>query len=149
MKTLFLFGIMLLYATISFACHKDLGDPLIGHHKWSSKSGLLMYTENSTAIISTSTWCNTYTSFLQQEYEAIAMEAANGEGPHIKIIAEFEGCPVQVHPKFSKILKLNYLSIFDQPKTVDIVKLRQLISKMVGANDSLRKSCNLNHIEVG
>ena len=147
MRILLLLGILLLYATVSFACHKDLGDPYIGHHKWSSSSGLLISTENSTAAISTSTWCNSYTSFLEHKYEAIAMEAANGEGPHINILAAFEGCPIEIHSEFSHTLKLNYRSIFDKPVTANSPQLRRQIGRMVSASDFLRNSCNMHEIE--
>ena len=72
------------------------------------------------------------------------MEAANGEGPHINILAAFEGCPVEAHPEFSQILKSNFLSIFGKPETVNTVQLRQNIGKMVSANVSLIKLCNLH-----
>ena len=148
MKKFLFLGIMLFYTTISFACHKEIGDPFIGHHKWSKRAGALIYTENATASVSTSSWCNTYTGFLHQKYDAISMEAAIGDGPHINVLAAFEGCPVEVYPEFSQSLKLNYLSIFDQPKAVDGVQIRKQIGKMVSANDLLRFSCKQHDIET-
>ena|SRR3990172_1729628 len=144
MRLILLLGILLSYATLSFACHTELGDPYIGHHKWSKSTGLLMYTENSTAAVSTSTWCSNYTGFLQQEYEAIAMEAANGEGAHLDIVAAFEGCPTAVYPEFSRSLKSSFVALFDRPAAADRAGLRDQIGKMISANELLRQSCNLH-----
>ena len=142
MRLLLLFGVLMSYATFSWACHTELGDPFIGHHKWGNGHGATMYTENSTALTSTSTWCPAYTGYLEQEFDAIAMEAANGAGAHLNAIAAFEGCPAVVHSEFAQSLKSNYVALFDGTSRADGARLRERIGRMVSGNELLANSCN-------
>ena len=81
------------------ACHEEAsgGDrgiwpTLRGHNPTSRLSGILVTFESTTASISTSTNCEAYTHFIELNYDQIANNAAQGQGPYLAALASLLGC---------------------------------------------------------
>ena len=78
---------------ISMACHEEamggdggLWPTLRGHNPSTRSNGLLVFTESSTALSSTTTSCDAYTSFLKKNYDQIAETIARGNGIFLSLI---------------------------------------------------------------
>ena len=52
------------------ACHEgDFGALNKGHYKWGKNVGIFQYTESITVLTSTSTSCDLYTAYLEDQYQ--------------------------------------------------------------------------------
>ena len=80
----FLVFIYYFAASVASACHEgDFESVYKGHHKWGKSAGIFQFTENSTISFSTSSSCDLYTAFLENEYYFIQEQVAYGHGPHL------------------------------------------------------------------
>ena len=127
-------------ASITLACHEgDFESSGKGHHKYGKSVGILQYTENLTISVSTSTYCDFYTAFLDSEYDFILEQVAYGHGPHLDALAMITGCDEQVRTKFSQTLRVNYTELFGDHRNPQV--LRNGIEKLIDSNSTLKLSC--------
>ena len=127
-------------SSIAVACHEgDFESVYKGHHKWGKSAGLFQFTENSTISVSTSSSCDLYTAFLDNEYNFIQEQVAYGHGPHLDALAMINGCNPIVRSKFSQTLRSNYANLFSEPRNPH--ELRNGIEKLIKSNTLLKESC--------
>ena len=118
------------------ACHEEAsgGDrgiwpTLRGHSPTSRLSGILVTFESTTASISTSTNCDAYTHFIELNYDQIANNAAQGQGPYLDALAYLRGCSddsrflfgMVIHANFSKLFKNSELRVEILNYSLDII----------------------------
>ena len=85
------------------ACHEgDFGTLNKGHYKWGKNVGIFQYTESITVLTSTSTSCDLYTAYLENQYQIIQEQVAQGTGAQLDALAYFSGCEKQAVPSFRK-----------------------------------------------
>lgn len=138
-------GWMLLALPVALACHSnELSAPYKGHYHYGKGAGLLQLTEGSTVYTAVTTSCDFYTAFLEQEYEAIAQQAAQGQGAHLNVVATYAGCPVSSHAEFGLAMRDNYEQLFREQNTARSHELRQGVTEMIGDTPTLRQACNNN-----
>ena len=122
------------------ACHEgDFESVYKGHHKWGKNAGIFQFTENSTISVSTSSSCDLYTAFLDNEYNFIQEQVAFGHGPHLDALAMITGCNPKVRSEFSQTLRSNYTNLFSEPRNTH--ELRNGIEKLIKSNTLLKESC--------
>ena len=122
------------------ACHEEAsgGDrgiwpTLRGHSPTSRLSGILVTFESTTASISTSTNCDAYTHFIELNYDQIANNAAQGQGPYLDALASLRGCSDDsrflfgrvIHANFSKLFKNSELRVEILNYSLDIILNRE------------------------
>ena len=114
--------IFLFWIEISMACHEEamggeggIWPTLKGHNPSTRSNGLLVLTESTTAASSTTTSCDTYTSFLEKNYDLIAETIARGNGIFIDAIISYYGCSEENIQGIEKLFKRNYSQIFNSP----------------------------------
>ena len=143
MKSIYNTILILLFisvASIASACHEgDFESSVKGHHKYGKSVGILQYTENLTITVSTTTYCDFCTAFLDSEYDFIQEQVAYGHGPYIDALAMITGCDEQVRTKFSKTLRVNYTELFGDHRNPQV--LRNGIEKLIDSNSTLKLSC--------
>ena len=125
---------------ILMACHEEAsgGDrgiwpTLRGHNPTSRLSGILVTFESTTASISTTTNCDAYTHFIELNYDQIANNAAQGQGPYLDALASLRGCSDDsrflfsrvIHANFSKLFKNNELKVEILNHRLDIIINRE------------------------
>ncbi len=118
------------------ACHEEAsgGDrgiwpTLRGHNPTSRLSGILVTFESTTASISTTTNCDAYTHFIELNYDQIANNAAQGQGPYLDALASLRGCSDDsrfifgkvIHSNFSKLFKNSELKVEILNHSLDII----------------------------
>ena len=139
-RTLLVF-IFFTSASVASACHEgDFESVYKGHHKWGKNAGIFQFTENSTISFSTSSSCDLYTAFLENEYYFIQEQVAYGHGPNLNALAMITGCNPKVRSEFSLTLRSNYTNLFSKPK--NSYELRNGIEKLINSNKVLKASCN-------
>jgi len=127
-------------ASIASACHEgDFESSVKGHHKYGKSVGILQYTENLTITVSTTTYCDFYTAFLDSEYDFIQEQVAYGHGPHLDALAMIHGCEERVRTEFSIALRFNYIELFSDHNNPQA--LRNGIEKLIDSNSKLKLSC--------
>jgi len=101
------------------ACHEEAsgGDrgiwpTLRGHSPTSRLSGILVTFESTTASISTSTNCDAYTHFIELNYDQIANNAAQGQGPYLDALASLRGCSDDSRFLFGSVIHANFIKLF-------------------------------------
>ena len=122
------------------ACHEEAsgGDrgilpTLRGHSPTSRQSGILVTFEGTSASISTTTNCNAYTHFIELNYDQIANNAAQGQGPYLDALASLRGCSDDsrflfgrvIHANFSKLFKNSELKVEILNHRLDIILNRE------------------------
>ena len=128
------------FASNAFACHEgDFESSGKGHHKYGKSVGILQYTENLTITVSTTTYCDFYTAFLDSEYDFIQEQVAYGHGPHLDALAMITGCDEKVRTEFSQTLRVNYIELFGDHRNPHT--LRNGIEKLIDSNSTLKLSC--------
>ena len=118
------------------ACHEEAsgGDggiwpTLRGHNPTSRQSGILVTFEGTSASISTTTNCDAYTHFIELNYDQIANNAAQGQGPYLDALASLRGCSDDsrflfgraIHANFSKLFKNSELRVEMLNRSLDII----------------------------
>ena len=127
-------------ASIASACHEgDFESSVKGHHKYGKSVGILQYTENLTITVSTTTYCDFYTAFLDSEYDFIQEQVAYGHGPHLDALAMITGGNEKVRTEFSQTLRFNYIELFGDHRNPHT--LRNGIEKLIDSNSTLKLSC--------
>ena len=127
-------------SSIASACHEgDFDSSGKGHHKFGKNIGILQFTENSTISVSTTTYCDFYTAFLDSEYDFIQQQVAYGHGPHLDALAMINGCEERVRTEFSKTLRVNYVELFGDQRNPHT--LSNGIEKLIDSNSTLKLSC--------
>mgnify|MGYP001370692768 FL=1 len=101
------------------ACHEEAsgGDggiwpTLRGHSPTSRQSGILVTFEGTSASISTTTNCDAYTHFIELNYDQIANNAAQGQGPYLNALASLRGCSDDTRFIFGKVINENFSKLF-------------------------------------
>ena len=136
----FLVFFLISAASVASACHEgDLESLNKGHHKWGKSAGIFQFTENSTISFSTSSSCDLYTAFLENEYYFIQEQVAYGHGPHLDALAMITGCNPKVRYEFSQTLRSNYKNLFSEQKNSH--ELRNGIEKLIKSNTVVKASC--------
>tara|TARA_B100000676_G_C17905687_1_gene747143 strand:- start:543 stop:1031 length:489 start_codon:yes stop_codon:yes gene_type:complete len=134
---------------ISIACHEEamggdggLWPTLRGHNPSTRSNGLLVFTESSTAVSSTTTSCDAYTSFLEKNYDQISETIARGNGIFISAIMSYYGCSEVSTGRLKKILQKNFSQIFDNPtKNPKLLGLR--FEYILKSDIEFRKNCSV------
>ena len=119
------------------ACHEEAasgGYPTLrGHNPTSRQSGILVTFEGTSASVSTTTNCDAYTHFIELNYDQIANNAAQGQGPYLDALASLRGCSDDsrflfsrvIHANFSKLFKNNELKVEILNHRLDIILNRE------------------------
>jgi len=122
------------------ACHEEAsgGDggiwpTLRGHSPTSRQSGILVTFEGTSASISTTTNCDAYTHFIELNYDQIANNAAQGQGPYLDALASLRGCSDDsrflfgsvIHANFNKLFKNSELKVEILNHRLDIILNRE------------------------
>ena len=101
------------------ACHEEAsgGDggmwpTLRGHSPTSRQSGILVTFEGTSASISTTTNCDAYTHFIELNYDQIANNAAQGQGPYLDALASLRGCSYNSRLLFGRVIHANFSKLF-------------------------------------
>ena len=101
------------------ACHEEAsgGDggmwpTLRGHSPTSRQSGILVTFEGTSASISTTTNCDAYTHFIELNYDQIANNAAQGQGPYLDALASLRGCSDDSRFIFGRVIRANFSKLF-------------------------------------
>ena len=101
------------------ACHEEAsgGDrgiwpTLRGHSPTSRQSGILVTFEGTSASISTTTNCDAYTHFIELNYDQIANNAAQGQGPYLDALASLRGCSEDSKYLFRRVIHANISKLF-------------------------------------
>jgi len=125
MKKIFLFSIAAVLALFLgsenlIACHEEAsgGDggiwpTLRGHSPKSRQSGILVTFEGTSASISTTSNCDAYTHFIELNYNQIANDAAQGQGPYLDALASLRGCSDDSRLQFGRVLQENFSKLFE------------------------------------
>ena len=143
MKSIYNTILILLFISVASnasACHEgDFESSGKGHHKFGKNIGILQFTENSTISVSTTTYCDFYTAFLDSEYDFIQQQVSYGHGPHLDALAMINGCEERVRTEFSKTLRVNYVELFGDQRNPHT--LSNGIEKLIDSNSTLKLSC--------
>ena len=127
------------------ACHEgDFGALNKGHYKWGKNVGIFQYTESITVLTSTSTSCDLYTAYLENQYMIIQEQVAQGTGAQLDALAHYSGCEKQAVPSFRKTLHANYHALFGS--NLDAGILRNQILGLIETTPSLSEYCRIELI---
>ena len=114
---------IILSSEYTVACHEEAmgGDggiwpTLRGHNPSTRSNGLLIFTESTTAVSSTTTSCDAYTGFLEKNYYQIAENVAQGEGIFLDALISFYGCPLESKNRIGNLVRVNYSELFQNHK---------------------------------
>jgi len=131
------------------ACHEEAsgGDggmwpTLRGHSPTSRQSGILVTFEGTSASISTTTNCDAYTHFIELNYDQIANNAAQGQGPYLDALASLRGCSNDSRLQFGRIIHANFSKLF-QNIELKIEKLNHKLDIILNSEPLLRKKCQI------
>ena len=98
------------------ACHEEAasgGYPSLREHNPTSRqSGILVTFEGTSASVSTTTNCDAYTHFIELNYDQIANNAAQGQGPYLNALASLRGCSDDTRFIFGRVIHANYSKLF-------------------------------------
>ena len=98
------------------ACHEEAasgGYPSLREHNPTSRqSGILVTFEGTSASVSTTTNCDAYTHFIELNYDQIANNAAQGQGPYLDALASLRGCSDDSRFLFSRVIHANFSKLF-------------------------------------
>ena len=118
-----LFSIIVFTGSTAIACHQDdFTTPNKSHHKWGKNSGLFQYTEGMTISTSTTTSCDFYTAYLENQYDIIQEQVAKGHGSHLDALANFTGCREQALRPLRRTLNTHYEELFGMQKNPSMVR---------------------------
>jgi len=141
-KYVALTGIIIFYCSVeAFACHQEINTPILGHRSKYSSNMTTVHTEATSASTSTTSHCDTYTSFIRKGYQFIAEEAAQGQGEHLKVLAQTMGCPAESYPEFAAVLKTQYSTLFAPTPPETPQHFLQQVENVVADRPSLSKAC--------
>ena len=131
------------------ACHQEAsgGDggmwpTLRGHSPASRQSGILVTFEGTSASISTTTNCDAYTHFIELNYDQIANNAAQGQGPYLDALASLRGCSDDSRFLFSRVIHANFSKLF-QNIELKVEKLNHNLDIILNSKPFLRNKCKI------
>ena len=131
------------------ACHEEAsgGDrgiwpTLRGHSPTSRQSGILVTFEGTSASISTTTNCDAYTHFIELNYEQIANNAAQGQGPYLDALASMLGCSNDIRLQFGRVIHENFSKLF-QNIELKVEKLNHKLDIILNSEALLRNKCQI------
>ena len=131
------------------ACHKEAsgGDggiwpTLRGHSPASRQSGILVTFEGTSASISTTTNCDAYTHFIELNYDQIANNAAQGQGPYLDALASLRGCSEDSRLQFGRVIHANFSKLF-QNIELKVEKLNHKLDIILNTEPLLRNKCQI------
>ena len=129
------------------ACHEEAsgGDrgiwpTLRGHSPTSRLSGILVTFESTTASISTSTNCDAYTHFIELNYDQIANNAAQGQGPYLDALASLLGCSDDSKFLFGRVIHANFSKLFINSE-LKVEKLNHSLDIILNREPLLLNKC--------
>ena len=132
------------------ACHEEAsgGDggiwpTLRGHSPTSRQSGILVTFEGTSASISTTSNCDAYTHFIELNYDQIATNAAQGQGPYLDALASLRGCSDESRLQFGIILQANFSNLF-QSIVLNVEKLNHKLGIILNSDPMLRNKCQIS-----
>ena len=131
------------------ACHEEAsgGDSgiwptLRGHSPTSRQSGILVTFESTSASISTTTNCDAYTHFIELNYNQIANNAAQGQGPYLDALASMRGCSDDSRYLFVRVIHANFSKLF-QNIELKVEKLNHNLDIILNSKPFLRNKCKI------
>ena len=131
------------------ACHEEAsgGDggmwpTLRGHSPTSRQSGILVTFEGTSASISTTTNCDAYTHFIELNYDQIANNAAQGQGPYLDALASLRGCSDDSRLLFGRVIHANFSKLF-QNIELKVKKLNHNLGIIINSEPLLRNKCQI------
>ena len=131
------------------ACHEEAsgGDggmwpTLRGHSPTSRQSGILVTFEGTSASISTTTNCDAYTHFIELNYDQIANNAAQGQGPYLDALASLRGCSEDSKLQFGRVIHANFSKLF-QNIELKVEKLNHKLDIILKSEPLLRNKCQI------
>ena len=131
------------------ACHEEAsgGDggmwpTLRGHSPASRQSGILVTFEGTSASISTTTNCDAYTHFIELNYDQIANNAAQGQGPYLDALASLRGCSDDSRFLFSRVIHANFSKLF-QNIELKVEKLNNSLDTIINREPLLLNKCQI------
>ena len=131
------------------ACHEEAsgGDggmwpTLRGHSPTSRQSGILVTFEGTSASISTTTNCDAYTHFIELNYDQIANNAAQGQGPYLDALASLRGCSDDSRFLFGRVIHANFRKLFINSK-LKVEKLNQSLDIILKNEPLLLNKCQI------
>ena len=154
MKKICFFSLVTIFAVFLsseylIACHEEaaggeggLFPTLRGHSPSSRQSGILVTFEGTSASISTTTNCDAYTHFIELNYDQIANDAAQGQGPYLNALASLRGCSNDSRVLFRRVIQSNYNKLF-QNIELKVEKLNQSLGIILNQEPLLRNKCQI------
>ena len=131
------------------ACHEEAsgGDggiwpTLRGHSPTSRQSGILVTFEGTSASISTTSNCDAYTHFIELNYDQIANNAAQGQGPYLDALASLRGCSDDSRLQFGRVIHANFSKLF-QNIELKVEKLNHKLDIILNSEPLLRNKCQI------
>ena len=131
------------------ACHQEAsgGDggmwpTLRGHSPTSRQSGILVTFEGTSASISSTTNCDAYTHFIELNYDQIANNAAQGQGPYLDALASLLGCSDDSKFLFGRVIHANFSKLF-QNIELKVEKLNHKLDIILNSEPLLRNKCQI------
>jgi len=131
------------------ACHEEAsgGDggiwpTLRGHSPTSRQSGILVTFEGTSASISTTSNCDAYTHFIKLNYDQIANNAAQGQGPYLDALAALRGCYEDSRLQFVRVIHANFSKLF-QNIELKVEKLNHKLDIILNTEPLLRNKCQI------
>ena len=131
------------------ACHEEasggdggLWPTLRGHSPTSRQSGILVTFEGTTASISTTTNCDAYTHFIELNYDHIANNAAQGQGPYLDALASLKGCSDDIRLQFGRVIHANFSKLF-QNIELKVEKLNHSLDIILKNEPLLLNKCQI------
>ena len=151
MKKIVFFSIAAILSSIFgckslMACHEEAasgGYPSLREHNPTSRqSGILVTFEGTSASVSTTTNCDAYTHFIELNYDQIANNAAQGQGPYLDALASLRGCSDESKLHFGRVIHANFIELF-QNIELKIEKLDHKLDIILNSEPLLRNKCQI------
>ena len=131
------------------ACHEEAsgGDggiwpTLRGHSPTSRQSGILVTFEGTSASISTTSNCDAYTHFVELNYNQIANNAAQGQGPYLDALASLLGCSDDSKFLFGRVIHANFSKLFINSE-LKVEKLNHSLDIILNHEPLLLDKCQI------
>ena len=151
MKKIVFFSIAAILSSIFgckslMACHEEAasgGYPSLREHNPTSRqSGILVTFEGTSASISTTTNCDAYTQFIELNYDQIANNAAQGQGPYLDALASLRGCSDDSRFLFGKIIHANISKLFENSE-IKVEILNHWLDIIINRGPLLLDKCQI------
>ena len=113
---------------------------LRGHSPASRQSGILVTFEGTSASISTTTNCDAYTHFIELNYDQIANNAAQGQGPYLDALASLLGCSDDNKFLFGRVIHANFSKLFINSE-LKVEKLNHSLDIILNREPLLLNKC--------